>query len=89
MEPEGQFQGPKWGVFSTILLVGTSFYFMNRNHFIKATSIQNYTLYPRWEVRQMMKIALCLVKPLIILTCRYSLINPVTNKFHFGIVICK
>ena len=49
MEPEGQFQGPEWGVFSTILLVGTSFHFMNGNHFIKATSIQDYTLYPRWK----------------------------------------
>ena len=27
------------------------------------------------------------VKPLIILTCRNYLINPVTNKFYFGILI--
>ena len=42
MESEGQFQGIKWGVFSTVLLVRTSFYLMNRNYSIKASSVKNY-----------------------------------------------
>ena len=29
VEPESQFQNKKWGIFSTDLLVRTSFYFMN------------------------------------------------------------
>ena len=43
--------------------------------------------HPRWEVCQIMKIALFSVKPIITLACRNSLINPVTNKFYFGILI--
>ena len=42
---------------------------------------------PRWEVHQIMKIALSSVKPFTTLTCRNSLINPVTNKFYFEILI--
>ena len=45
------------------------------------------TSHPRWEVRQIIKNALFSVRPLIILTYRNSLINPVTNKFYFGILI--
>ena len=45
------------------------------------------TPYPRWEVRQIMKIVSFLVKPLITLTGRNFLLNPVTNKFYFGILI--
>ena len=45
------------------------------------------TLHPRWEVHQIMKIVHSLVKPLITLSCRNCLINPVTNKFYFGILI--
>ena len=62
----------------------TSFYFMNRNYFIMASSVQKYP-HPRWEVRQIMKIAPFSVKPLITVTFRDSLINPVTNKFYFVI----
>ena len=51
------------------------------------SSIQENIPHPRWEVRQIMKIALFSVKALITLTCRNSLINPVTNKFYFGILI--
>ena len=86
MEPEGQFQSQKGAVFSTVLPVRTSFYFVNRNCFIMVSSIKN-TLHPRWEVRQIMKIVLFSVKPFITLTCRNSLINPVTNKFYVGILI--
>ena len=46
VEPEGQFQGQKWGVFSTVLLIRTSFYFMNRNHFIIKSSIEKDTPHP-------------------------------------------
>ena len=52
-----------------------------------ASSIQKITHHPGWEVRQIMKLALFSVKPLITLTCRNSLVNPVTNKFYFGILI--
>ena len=50
-------------------------------------SIQKLIPHPRWEVCQIMKIALFSVKPLITLTCSNSLINPVTNKFDFEILI--
>ena len=86
LELEGQFQGQKWGVFSTVLPIRAGFYFMNRNYFIMASSIKKYP-HIRWEVRQIMKIAVFSVKPLITLTCRNSLINPMTNEFYFGISI--
>ena len=81
MEPEGQFQGEKWGVFSIILQVRYNFYFMNQIDFVKVSSIQKNTLHPRCEGCEIMKIAHFSVKPLITLTCRNSLINPATTKF--------
>ena len=60
---------------------------MNRNYFIKASSIQKITIHPRWVVWQITKIALFSVKPLITLNRRDSLINPVTTNFYFGILI--
>ena len=45
------------------------------------------TSHPRWEVRQIIKIAIFSAKPIITLTSRYSSINPVTNKSYFGILI--
>ena len=87
MEPEGQFQGEKWGVFLTVLPVRNSFCLMNRNYSIKASSIQKIALLPRWELRQTIKTAHFSVKPLTTLTCRNSVINPVTHKFYFVILI--
>ena len=52
-----------------------------------ASSIQNNILHSHWEVHQIMKIAFISVKPLTTLTCRNFLINPVTNKSYFGILI--
>ena len=43
--------------------------------------------HPRWEVRQVMKIALFSVKLLMTLTYRSSLINPVANESYSGILI--
>ena len=51
------------------------------------SSIPKNTPHSRWEVRQIMKIALFSVKLLLTLTCSDSLINPVTNKFYFGMLI--
>ena len=45
------------------------------------------TVHPRWEVRQIMKIVIFSVKPLITSTCRNSLIYLETIKFYFGILI--
>ena len=59
---------------------------MRQNYFIIASSIRKNTPDPRWEVRQIMKIAHFSVKSLITLSCHNSLINPVTNKFYFGIL---
>ena len=88
VEPEGQFQGQKWDLSSTVLPVRTSFYFVNRNFFNQSILYPKSTLHSRWEEHQIMKIALFSVSPLITLTCRTSLINPVvTNKFYFGILI--
>ena len=33
----------KWGVYSTVLPVTTSFYFMNQNYFIMVFSVQKYS----------------------------------------------
>ena len=74
------------GVFSTVLPVRTSFYFMNRNYFIIGSMYKN-TLHLRREVHQIMKVVPFSVKPLTTLICRNSLINPVTNKFYFGILL--
>ena len=54
---------------------------MNWNYFIMASSIQKNTIRTRWEVRQIMKIALFRS------TYRNSLIYPVTYKFYFGILM--
>ena len=43
VESEDQFQGQIWGVFLTVLLVRTNFFFINRNYFIMASSIQKIT----------------------------------------------
>ena len=76
VEPEGQFQGQKWDLSSTVLPVRTSFYFVNRNFFNQSILYPKSTLHSRWEEHQIMKIA------------RTSLINPVvTNEFYFGILI--
>ena len=87
MEPEGQLESQKWEVFSTVLLVRTSFYFMNQNYFIIASSIQKNIFHPRSEVYQIMKIAIFTVKPLMTLTYHNSLINPVADKFYLGLLI--
>ena len=89
VEPEGHFQGQKWGVFSPVLReVRTIFHFMNGNYFIKASSSQKDTLLSRWEVREIMKISLFTFKSLTTLACRNSLINPMTNQFYFGSSFC-
>ena len=43
--------------------------------------------HPHLEVRQIMKIASFSAQPLINSTCRNSLINQLTNRFYFGILI--
>ena len=105
MHVPGELQERKWNqnanltakngpLFSTVLLVRTSLYFMNRNYFIMASSIQKIKPttpppplpHPSWEVSQITK-KKCLfsVKP-ITLTYYSSLINLVTNKFYFRIL---
>ena len=53
----------------------------------KKTPPPPFPPHPRWEVRQILKIAPFSVKPFITLTCRNCLINPVTDKFYYGILI--
>ena len=59
--------------------------FTGQNEFLFHESNQKH--HPRCEVGQIMKIAPFPVKPLITLICRNSFINPVTNKFYFGILV--
>ena len=63
------------------------FLFRESKLFYHGTQYPKNTAHPRWKVSQIMKIALFSVKPLITLTCHNSLINPVTNKFYFRILI--
>ena len=79
VEPEGQVQGKKRGRFLN--------HFTGKNQILFHESkllyhgIQYPKKYLRWEVHQIMKITHFSVKPIITLTCRHSLIDPVTNKF--------
>ena len=87
MEPEGQFQSQKMGAFLNRFTGKNQFLFHESKLFYHSIQYPKNRPRPRWEVRQIMKIALFSVKLLINLTCRKSLINPVTNKFYFGILI--
>ena len=51
------------------------------------SSIQKKPIHVGKYAGQIMKNAFFSVKPLITLSCRNSLIYPVTNKFYFGILV--
>ena len=86
VEPKGQFQG-QTGAFLYSFNSKSQFSLYESKLFHQSTKYPKNTLHLRSEVRQIMKIGLFFIKPLITLTCNNSLINPVTTKFYSAILI--
>ena len=77
---------PKKERFFNRFTVKKQFLFHESKLFSHGIQYPNRYHNPRWEIRQTMKIT-HFRSTLITLTCRNSLINPVTNKFHFGVLV--
>ena len=92
------FESPESGIRNTTSRPNMKRYinlFTSKNQFLfhESKSFSHIIQYPKNYLPSglgstaIMKIALSFIKPLITLTCSNSLINIVTNKYHFGFLV--
>ena len=78
---------PKMGRFLNCFTGKNQLLFRESKLFYHGIQYLKNTLHPRWEVRQILKIALFFGQTPYNFNLCNCLINPVTNKFYFGILV--